>query len=65
MSDHAWTSLAWWGYVACAAIYVVGGLRADDPLSILGSLFFLVATLMFLVLHIRAAKTAPNEETSK
>jgi hypothetical protein len=53
MSDFKFASLGWWGYLACATVYVVAGLRAGDPLGTLGSAFFLVATLCFMVPHYR------------
>lgn len=45
----------WLGYLACAAIYVVAGVRSGDVLSLIGSVFFLLATLAFLIPHIRGA----------
>lgn len=41
----------WWGYFACAAVYVVAGLRAGDWFGLLGSVFFLIATVCFIVEH--------------
>lgn len=46
-------SLGWWDYFACAAVYVIAGLRAGDWLGLVGSLFFLLATIAFIIEHYR------------
>lgn len=46
-------SAGWWGYFACAAVYVIAGLRAGDWFGLLGSVFFLVATVCFIIEHYR------------
>ncbi len=53
MSSRAWVSIGWWGYFTCALIYVVAGVRAGDWLGTVGSLFFLGATVAFLIPHYR------------
>ena len=53
MRDRGFISAGWWGYFACAAIYVVSGLRAGDWLGLAGSVLFLIATLCFMVPHYR------------
>ena len=54
-------SIGWWGYFGCAVIYVVAGLRAGDWLGLIGSLFFLGATISFLVLHYHSERHASQE----
>jgi len=61
MSDRTFLSFGWWGYFACAAVYVVAGLRSGDLLNLIGSGFFLAATVSFLIPHYRANASA--EET--
>lgn len=43
----------WLGYLACAGIYVIAGVLAGDLLSLTGSIFFLAATIAFLVPHLK------------
>jgi hypothetical protein len=62
MNDRNFISAGWWGYFICAVIYVIGGLRAGDWLSILGSLFFLGATISFMVPHYRGQKEQKNND---
>jgi hypothetical protein len=53
MSDHAFGSAGWWGYFLCASVYVLGALKTGDIIGLVGSLFFLLATLCFMVPHYR------------
>ncbi len=55
-------SLGWWGYFACAVVYVVGGLRAGDAFSVIGSLFFLGATAAFIIHHYRYVRAHETRE---
>jgi Na+/proline symporter len=61
MSERNFISAGWWGYFICAVIYVIGGIRAGDWITILGSLFFLIATISFMVPHYRAHKDKTND----
>ena len=66
MSSRRLISLGWWGYFACAAVYVIAGLRAGDWFGLLGSLFFLGATIAFILEHYRSrADVRSDEETTK
>ncbi|MEM6620281.1 MAG: hypothetical protein AAF631_13415 [Pseudomonadota bacterium] len=53
MSRAFLLAVGWWGYFACAVIYVIAGLRAGDLLGLAGSVCFLVATVAFLIDHYR------------
>jgi hypothetical protein len=66
MTNRGFVSLGWWGYFSCAVIYVISGLRAGDWLGFAGSLFFLGATVAFLIPHYRSTwgKTR-SEETQQ
>jgi hypothetical protein len=51
--------VGWWLFVISALFFTATSLRAGDMLSLLGSLFFLVACFVFLIpyaLRARAAK---------
>lgn len=53
MRSRGFITMGWWGYFICAAIYVVAGIRAGDWLGLSGSLFFLGATVCFIIPHYR------------
>ena len=63
MTDRMFLSLGWWGYFACAALYVIAGLRTGDALTLAGSACFLGATVAFLIPHHRNA--ASEEESDR
>ncbi len=56
MPSRAFITAGWWGYFICAAIYVVAGIRAGDWLGLTGSVFFLLATVSFMIPHYRNRK---------
>lgn len=56
MNNSNLLSIGWWGYFACALIYVIAGLRAGDWLGLLGSMFFLAATVAFLIHYYRSGR---------
>ena len=60
MSNRGFITAGWWGYFICAVIYVIGGIRAGDWITIIGSLFFLIATICFMVPHYRGRKEQKN-----
>jgi len=41
--------MSWWLFVACAAFFTAGSIRAGDTLFIIGSLLFLAACVLFLI----------------
>jgi len=51
MNARFLVTLGWWGYLTCAAIYIYGGLKAGDYVSVLGSAFFFAATVCFMIPH--------------
>jgi hypothetical protein len=53
MEGRGYITAGWWGYFFCAAIYVISGLRAGDWLGLAGSVFFLIATVCFMIPHHR------------
>ena len=53
VSDYALITFGWWGYFICALIYVIQGIRFEDYVGTVGSIFFLLATAAFLVPHHR------------
>ena len=55
MNDRNFVSLGWWGYFSCAVIYAISGLRSGDLLGLAGSVFFLGATIAFLIPHYRSS----------
>ena len=63
MTTRTYISLGWWGYFSCAVLYVISSLRAGDWLTIAGSLFFLAATVAFLIPHYRTRESGTGEET--
>ena len=65
MSTRGYITLGWWGYFTCAVIYVISGLRAGDWLGLTGSLFFLLATISFLIPHYRQAIRRSDEESDQ
>ena len=65
MSSRGLISVGWWGYFACAAVYVIAGLRAGDWFGLLGSLFFLGATIAFIIEHYQSRQLASSEEEIK
>jgi hypothetical protein len=65
MTDRVFLSLGWWGYFACASVYVFAGLRSGDILNLLGSSFFLVATVAFLIPHYRREAGNPSAEETQ
>ncbi len=65
MSDRNFVSLGWWGYFACATVYVIAGIRSGDLLGLAGSLFFLVATVAFLIPHYRRIPNAADRENQQ
>ncbi len=57
--EHRINLVGWWLFVISALFFTATSLRAGDMLSLLGSLFFLVACFVFLIpyaLRARAAK---------
>ncbi len=62
MSDRGFVSIGWWGYFGCALIYVISGLRSGDWLGLAGSLFFLGATVAFLIPHYRKSSDTTEGE---
>jgi hypothetical protein len=61
MSERVYLTAGWWGYFLCAAIYVIAGLRAGDWLGLVGSVFFLVATVCFMVPHYRKRRERSDD----
>ena len=51
MWSRRFITAGWWGYLICAAIYVVASARAGDWLNLSGSLFFFLATVCFIIPH--------------
>ena len=49
--------MSWGLFVACAAFFTAGSIRAGDPLFIIGSLLFLVACVLFLLGRDRPPRT--------
>ena len=49
--------MSWWLFLACAAFFTVGSIRAGDSLFIIGSLLFLVACVLFLIGRDRPPRT--------
>jgi len=45
--DHE--ALSWWLFLVCALFFVVGSIRAGDPVFLGGSMLFLVACVVYLV----------------
>ena len=62
MTNKTLTTLSWWGYLLCATIYVISGVRAGDWLGLSGSLLFLAATVGFLIIHTRNNKSEDTEK---
>ncbi len=57
--EHRINLAGWWLFVVSALFFIATSLRAGDMLSLLGSLFFLVACFVFLIpyaLRARAEK---------
>ena len=46
--------MGWWGYLICALIYSYGAWTAGDMVGLAGSLFFLGATVCFMIAFARA-----------
>ena len=65
MTTRGWVTLGWWGYFSCAVVYVISGLRAGDWLGLTGSLFFLAATVAFLIPHYLHPWKDAEEETEE
>ncbi len=42
-------TLAWLLFLACGVIYIAASIRDRDPLMIVGSAFFVIAVLLFLI----------------
>ena len=49
MSDKFLIGFGWWGYFICSGIYVFSGIRAGDWIGLIGSFFFMIATICFMV----------------
>ena len=49
--------MSWWLFVACAAFFTAGSIRAGDTLFIIGSLLFLTACVLFLLGRDRPPRT--------
>ncbi len=62
MAGRGYITAGWWGYFLCAAIYVIAGLRAGDWLGLVGSVFFLLATVSFMIHHARFGGNAETED---
>ena len=54
-------AFGWWGYFACATIYVIAGVRAGDWFGLFGSMFFLAATIAFILDHYRSQGSSDEE----
>ena len=65
MNDRILVTLGWWGYLTCAVIYTIAGIRAGDWLGLSGSIFFLLATIVFLIHHYRQGHSASEGETKE
>ena len=46
-----WMKLGLWSYLVCAGFFVYGSALSGDFISILGSSFFLLGAVFFLMAH--------------
>ena len=49
--------MSWWLFLACAAFFTVGSIRAGDSLFIIGSLLFLAACVLYPIGRDRPPRT--------
>ena len=53
--------VGWWLFVISALFFIATSLRVGDMLSLLGSLFFLVACFVFLIPCAHRARAAKRD----
>ena len=41
--------IGWLLFVLCAVLFLISGLRAEDPLLVVGSVVFLIACIVFIL----------------
>ena len=59
--DHRINLVGWVLFVISALFFIGASVRAGDMLSLLGSLFFLVACFIFLIPYALRARAAKND----
>lgn len=59
---RGWELAGWWFFVICSVLYIISGINARDPFSLLGSVFFLAGCVAFLFPYYHKRRGGEGED---